>query len=333
MASTGVKIQREFVFEFELAPPRDCKPTNMDRAVEAILIKKAGLNADGTPKEVMVDLHLIRREEGAFDVRVDSRNPEKIEALAAEFRANPARIPAIWVEGRVDADGNVFFITIDGRHREDGANKAGLKKIRAVVFYNLTYEERRQLAMINHMQAAQEHSKRDFKMVALEMLKNSCSRRPADKVLLKDTKNSIRAMWAGKKAKEEVEGIITWAARDYTDYLMNMALAEIREGDVTTKDAARKYGLPLARLQARLQKSGGRAVGAANISGHIAKEYKDFHKKVHAVIGESILQKQKGELLTENVQMIFQNMRRMTNDLMNEIKEGEIKLRAVQFGE
>jgi len=318
-----------------VAAPRNTTPTRMDELVEVIKDNKAEKNDDGTIKEVMVPLKLIRREEG-FDVRVDSRNPEKIDEFAGQFKEDPTRIPPIFLEYREDANGEMYFINCEGRHREDGANKAGKTDICAIIFYDLTFQERRILALYGNMGGPLPMSQRDYKKVVLELLQKECVKRPTDKMLFKTSKNGIRATLVGKLAKDEIEGIIKWAARDYNNLLLNCALGDVRKGDMTLKEAAKKWGVPFGRLQKKHTKesgSKGRADDPTKIGGHIGTEFKRFRKLLDGWVGDLIEQKEKGIFETEDVSGFFQQMRRLTGDLTDRIKEGEMKLRALQYGD
>jgi len=318
------------------AGPRNTSLAEMDVQVQAIIDGKAEKNEDGSVKEIMVPLNLIRRQEvGAFDVRVESRNPEKVKEFAGQFKEDPSRIPPIFLEYRETPDGEMYFINAEGRHREDGANLAGMKEIRAIIFYGLTFQERRTLGMHGNMGGPLPMSQRDFKMNVLELLKKECIKRPADKLLLKSALNKIRILLAGKKAKDEIEAIIRWAARDYANVLLNNANAEVTRGDMTVREAAKKWGVAFTRLQKKRDKTagGGRENDPTKLSGHIGKEFKDFRKKLDTMVGNLIHDQQKGIYWIEEVYEFFQQMRRLTNEHTERIKEGEIKLRALQYGD
>src|SRR5208282_3703114 len=159
-------------------------------------------------------------------------------------------------------------------------------------------------------------------------------KRPADKLLLKSALNKIRILLAGKKAKDEIEAIIRWAARDYANVLLNNANAEVTRGDMTVREAAKKWGVAFTRLQKKRDKTagGGRENDPTKLSGHIGKEFKDFRKKLDTMVGNLIHDQQKGIYWIEEVYEFFQQMRRLTNEHTERIKEGEIKLRALQYG-
>lgn len=315
------------------AGPRNTSPAEMDVRVQAIIDGKAEKNEDGSIKEIMVPLDLIRREEGSFDVRVERRNPEKVKEFAGQFREDASRIPPIFLEYRETPDGEMYFINVEGRHREDGANDAKMKEIRAIIFYSLTFQERRTLGMHGNMGGPLPMSQRDFKMNALELLKKECLKRPADKLLLKASLSNIRTLLAGKKAKDEIEAIIRWAARDYANVLLNNANGDVSRGDMTVREAAKKWGVPFTKLQKKRDKTGGRESEPTKLSGHIGKEFKDFRKKLDTLVGNLIYDQQKGIYKTEEVFEFFQQMRRLTNEYTERIKEGEINLRALQYGD
>jgi hypothetical protein len=96
------------------------------------------------PGAIDIAAALISVEE-PFQVRVNGLDEDHVEALVAEYEADPCSLPPAVLARRETAEGPIYYI-VDGHHEVEAITRAGRDRVNAVVLDNLTDEQAIDLA-------------------------------------------------------------------------------------------------------------------------------------------------------------------------------------------
>jgi hypothetical protein len=315
------------------APAPDATRSKQDSLVQKIFDEKAEKGEDGSVREVMIPLaDIVEKSDGlpgSFDVRVDSIVPENVEHFFGLFKqsANPD-IDPIYLEYRTDKDGKVYFVLVDGRHRTYAARKAGLEFIRAVIFYGLTFNEKRILATNDGTQQGLGLSVKDIAMNVFDYMK-------------RDVASSVIREYLSNVPKTELEKAMRMSNKAFGEFKMNKALDAYSNAVgkgllIDPRQIAIDNGVNPKRLQKELlrKKKGlpkGRGENPLNAAGSVANEFRDFSKYLDKISGEMIQHTKTGAVPADNVANLFKRMYAQINGLTERVRLAENKLRSLQY--
>ena len=316
-----------------LAP--DVTRSKQDKIVQKIFDDKAEKGEDGKVREVMIPLADIADQSdglpGSLDIRIKSIVPENVEHFYGLFvrSANPDINP-IYLEYRQEKDGTVYLVLVDGRHRTAAARKAGLESIRAVIFYNLTYIEKRILGLNDGCQQGLGLQVKDLAMNVTDFMKRGVA-------------SSVIREYMSNVPKTELDKAMRMGNKAYGVFQMNRALeainVAINKGQMLDpRKIATDFGVSPKRLvKANNQRKKGihtgRGENPLNAAGSVALQFRDFSRKLDEISADMIQHTKTGAVPTESVALLFKRMYAQINGLTERVHLAEGKLKSLQYEE